>query len=165
MERFTVRNKLLSIPAIVMYVIVAALVLFSTTYTVRFTEVAVLTTFGKAGEGSIKTEPGLKFKWFYPIQQVTKYDNRIRLVQGQSETQQTADDFQIVMEAFLTYRVTDPLAFFRNFSSAGDRAVDHFARAEHVVLGALPASWRAAEHRTFHRKAAAHVLLSGRAVR
>lgn len=128
------RSKLFSLPAIVMYVIVIALVLFSTTYTVRFTEVAVLTTFGKAGENSIKTEPGLKFKWFYPIQQVTKYDSRVRLVQGQSETQQTADDFQIVMEAFLTYKVTDPLEFFRSFSNAGDRASDHFSRAENNVL-------------------------------
>ncbi len=127
-------KKLLSLPAIVMYVVVAALLLFSTTYTVRFTERAVLTTFGKAGPNSIKTEPGLKFKMPYPIQQVTKYDSRIRMVQGQSETQQTADDFQIVMEAFLTYRVTDPLEFFRSFSGAGERAVDHFNRAESNVL-------------------------------
>lgn len=128
------RSKFLSIPAIVMYIVVLALVLFSTTYTVRFTEVAVKTTFGEAGEGSIKSEPGLYLKWPYPIQTVTKYDRRIRLVTGQSETQQTADDFQIVMEAFLTYRVTNPLEFFRSFSSAGDRAQDHFARAEGDVL-------------------------------
>lgn len=128
------RNKLLSLPAIVMYIVVIALLLFSTTYTVRFTEVAVLTTFGKAGEGSIKEEPGLKFKLPYPIQLVTKYDSRIRMVQGQSETQQTADDFQIVMQAFLTYKVKDPLVFFRSFSGSGERAADHFARAENNVL-------------------------------
>lgn len=127
-------KNLFSLPVIVMCVVVIALVLFSSTYTVRFTEVAVKTTFGKAGEGSIKTEPGLKFKLPYPIQQVTKYDSRIRLVQGQSETQQTADDFQIIMEAFLTYKVTDPLEFFRSFSNAGDRATDHFASAENNVL-------------------------------
>lgn len=127
-------KKLFSLPVIVMLVVVAALLLFSTTYTVRFTEVAVLTTFGKAGPNSIKTEPGLKFKLPYPIQQVTKYDNRIRVVQGRSETQQTADDFQIIMESFLTYRVTDPLEFFRSFSNAGDRAIDHFSRAENDVL-------------------------------
>src|SRR5690606_20999291 len=127
-------KKLLSLPVVVAIVVVTALVLFSSTYTVRFTEVAVKTTFGKAGPNSIKTTPGLYFKLPYPIQQVTKYDSRTRLVTGQSETQQTADDFQIIMEGFLTYKVSDPLEFFRSFSSAGERAADHFARAENDVL-------------------------------
>lgn len=115
-------------------VFVAAIALYACSYTVRFTETAVRTTFGAAGESSIRDEPGFYFKWPYPVQSVTKYDRRVRLVTTRSETQQTADDFQIVVEAYMTYRVSDPLQFFRRFSSAGDRAQDHYRKAENDVL-------------------------------
>ncbi len=125
--------KNLTIPLLaVLFLLI--IVLFSSSYTVRFTETAVKTTFGSANENAIVDEPGLKFKWPYPIQSVTKYDKRMRIVQTRSETVQTADDFQIIVESYLTYRVADPLKFFRSFSNAGDRAADHFAKAENDVL-------------------------------
>ncbi len=113
---------------------VGVIVLFSASFTVRFTETAVKTRFGSASENSIITEPGFKWKLPYPFESVTKYDKRIRIVQTRSETVQTADDFQIIVEAYLTYRVDDPLLFFRSFSNAGDRAIDHFKKAEEDVL-------------------------------
>ena len=113
-------------------VVLLALLAFSTTYTVRFTEVAVKTRFGSAVK--IKDEPGLGFKWPYPVENVTTYDKRTRLVIARSETQQTADDFQIIVESYLTYRVTDPLKFFKSFSNAGDRSADHYRKAEDDVL-------------------------------
>ena len=119
---------------IIMIVFILAIGSFSSCYTVRFTETAVKTTFGKAGEKSIITEPGLKWKLPYPIQSVTKYDTRTRIINARSETQQTADDFQIIVEAYMTYRVEDPLKFFRAFSNAGDRAIDHYVKAEDDVL-------------------------------
>jgi len=122
------------ISLIVLLLFVLAILSFSMLYTVRFTESAVKTTFGKAGENSIITEPGLHFKAPFPIQSVTKYDTRTRIVQARSETQQTADDFQVIVEAFLTYKVVDPLKFFRSFSNAGDRPIDHYIKAEDSVL-------------------------------
>ncbi len=116
---------------------VAALLSFSVTYSVRFTEAAVLTTFGKAGEGDVQREPGLRFKWPYPVQSVIKYDTRVRFVQLQIETQQTADKRQITVEAFCTWRVSDPLKFFRRFGSAGERAADHYSKAEEQLKAAL----------------------------
>jgi len=115
----------------------AAIAAFTFSYTVRFTESAVVTTFGRAGDGAIQTEPGLKFKWPYPIQSVTKYDRRLRLLQTRSATQQTADDSQIVVEAFATWRVSDPLVFFQRFSNAGQRSVDHFRQAEDILRARL----------------------------
>jgi len=114
-------------------VLVGALASFWLTFTVRFNEAAVKTTVGKAGEGAIKTEPGLYFKWPL-INAVTKYDTRIRLVQARKEAQQTADDRQLVVEAYCTYRVVDPEQFFARFSSAGRRASDHFRLAEDEIL-------------------------------
>ncbi len=119
---------------IILLFFVLAILSFSMLYTVRFTETAVVTTFGKAGENSIISEPGLRFKLPYPIQSVTKYDTRTRIINARSETQQTADDFQIIVEAYMTYRVEDPLKFFRSFSNAGDRSIDHFVKAEDDVL-------------------------------
>jgi len=110
------------------------ILLFSASYTVRFTETAVKTTFGSANENSIIAEPGFHIKWPYPVQNITKYDTRLRIVQTRSETVQTADDFQIIVESFLSYKVSDPLKFFRSFSNAGERAFDHFKKAEDDVL-------------------------------
>lgn len=128
--RFKVR--FISITVLVLFFV--ALVAFSSTYTVRFTESAVKTFMGKAGDGSVITEPGFKLKLPYPFESVTKYDTRTRIVQARSETQQTADDFQVIVEAFLTYKVVDPLKFFRSFSNSGDRPIDHYIKAENSVL-------------------------------
>jgi len=126
---------------IVVAIFLAAMIGYSVTYTVRFTESAVVTRFGKAvvGENGTnpKGEPGLHFKWFYPIDSVTKYDTRMRFFQARSETQQTADSFQIVVEGFATYRVSDPLKFYRSFSAQGSRAIDHFKAAEEMLRSRL----------------------------
>ncbi len=121
----------------VILLLVLALGSFMFTYTVRFTETAVVTTFGSAGEGSVQSEPGLKFKFFYPVQSVTKYDNRVRHLKGRSATQQTADDSQIIVDAFAAWRVSDPLKFFQRFSNRGPRAEDHFRAAEEILRDTL----------------------------
>lgn len=132
-------RRMLTISLGVLFVVV--LLLFTVTYTVRFTEYAVLTTFGKAhGPEAIKKEPGLKFKWFYPVQSVTKYDTRLRWTETQLQTQQTRDERQVIVQAFCTWRVSDPLKFFQRFSNAGASADDHFRSAEDALRGALAAS-------------------------
>ncbi len=123
---------------VVIAVLVAIVILVRTmTFTVRFTEAAVVTTFGKASAESTHRDPGLKLKWPYPIQSVTKYDTRIRFLTTRSETQQTADKRQIIVEAFCTWRVSDPLVFFQRFSNAGEREEDHFRQAEQNVHSTL----------------------------
>lgn len=118
-------------------VCLGALLSFAFTYQVRFTEAAVLTTFGRASEEDIKREPGLRFKWPYPVQNVTKYDTRLRFLEQRLETQQTRDDRQIVVQAYTLWRVSDPLKFFRSFSNAGDKADDHYTGAENVIRATL----------------------------
>ena len=122
---------------VVSVLVLLALVSRMVTYSLRFTEVAVVTTFGEAGENSTISEPGLHFKAPYPIQSVTRYDTRVRFLQTRSETQQTADDRQIVVESFALWRVRDPLAFFQRFSNAGEREADHYRRAEEILKSAL----------------------------
>ncbi len=125
------------IPIVLAIVFLLAMASFTVTYSVRFTEAAVVTTFGKADEQSTITEPGLRFKLPYPIQAVTTYDTRVRLLQTRAEAQQTKDDRQIIVEAFLTWRVGNPLEFYKRFSNAGGRPEDHFAAAESTLKSLL----------------------------
>lgn len=117
-----------------------ALVAFTVTFTVRFTESAVVTTFGKAAEGDVKRAPGLYFKWPYPIQKYVKYDTRQRLLSLKVETQQTFDNRQIAVETFCTWRVADPLRFNQTFGTAGERAEEHYRRAEETLKANLRAA-------------------------
>ena len=117
-------------------VFVLALVLYMVAYTVRFTERAVVTTFGRASEASTVGE-GLHFKWPYPIQRVMTYDTRVRVFQSRQETQRTSDEQQLVLQTFCTWRVSEPLAFFRRFSNAGERPIDHFREAESSLDSSL----------------------------
>ncbi len=121
--------------------IVLGFVAFWSTYSVRFTEVAVVTTFGRAGEAAIRNvegdESGIFLKWPYPVQSVTKYDTRVRVLQTRSETQLTRDQAQIVVESFLAWRIADPLVFFQRYSSQGPSARDHFRSAERTLESLL----------------------------
>lgn len=118
--------------------IVGGFIVYMSSFTVRFTEAAVVTTFGHASEGDVIVEPGLRFKWPSPIQNVTVYDTRARFLTTKSETQQTADDRQIIVEAFLTWKVKDPLVFYKRFRSAGgSNARDQYAKAQAELTSQL----------------------------
>lgn len=125
------------VPIALAVVFLLAMLSFTVTYSVRFTEAAVVTTFGKASEQSTITTPGLRFKLPYPIQSVTTYDTRMRLLQSRAEAQQTRDDKQIIVESYLIWRVGDPLKFFQKFSNAGGRPEDHFEGAEKLLKSLL----------------------------
>ncbi len=110
---------------------------FSFTWTLDFAQVGVVSTFGDAAEESVVREPGLKTRWPAPVQSVTVYDTRARLLRARSETQQTADNRQIVVESFLTWRVSNPLRFFQRFSGEGAEESMHFAAAERTLQSQL----------------------------
>ncbi len=114
-------------------VIIGGFLVFMMTFTVRFTETAVVTTFGRADEQSVVESPGLKFKWPSPVQSVTVYDKRARLLETREETQQTADQRQLVIGAFLTWRVQDPLAFYQAHREEGSSPTEHYRKAERNI--------------------------------
>lgn len=119
---------------------VVVLLLYATTYTVRFTEAAVVTNFGEVSKEV--TEPGLQWKLFYPIQGVTKYETTNRLSQARIETYQTRDDRQLIVGAFAIWRVKpDEVAtFYSRFSNSGPRAADHYRAAATLVEDTLRSS-------------------------
>ncbi len=101
------------------------LVLYSTSYTVRFNEVAVKTSFGKATTESVQTESGLRFK--IPLaQSVAKYDRRSQLVESPKMTVNTSDGQQVVIGAFLMWRI----------NASSDESVFRFAEAYESIEAA-----------------------------
>lgn len=123
-------NKIIrfAVIALVVLVFLAAL----TTYTVKFNETAVVSTFGKADESSVRKAEGLGFIVPY-AQRVTKYDKRARYVEPQPETAQTQDARQLIVSVGLVWRVSDPLKFFKAMSGSGTTAADHYKFAEEIL--------------------------------
>ena len=74
--------------------VLAVLLLSTVAYRVRYYEAAVVTTFGRADEGSVKnadgTGAGLHWKWPIPIQDVKTYDVRLRVLEERGEEQRYA---------------------------------------------------------------------------
>ena len=85
--------------------LLGALVLFSTTYTVRFNEVAVRTTFGKTSTASVQTRPGVHFRYPLFADRVTKYDTRIQLSETALVEVPTADGQSVVVRCFLMWKM------------------------------------------------------------
>lgn len=121
---------------IIIALIIVIVGAFMATETIQFNQSAVLTTFGRADEGDVIKTPGLRFKipW---IQRFTKYDVRVRFMQSDLETQQTLDKDQLLVQSFLTWRVADPLKFYKTFGGNGDSTRTHYQAAENILKGKL----------------------------
>lgn len=96
-------------------VIVVALlvVVFSGTFIVTQTEQALLLRFGEpvAGRGLV-TQPGLHFK--VPlIEHVIDIDKRILNLETPNQEVLASDNTRIQVDAFLRYRIVDPLEFYQ----------------------------------------------------
>ncbi|MFN3167369.1 MAG: SPFH domain-containing protein [Phycisphaeraceae bacterium] len=104
-------------------------VLYMVTYTVDYNQIAIITTFDKATEpseaalankkdsGSVIVEPGLKFKWPWPIQRVQVYPTQLQVLQDTPEQLLLSDGNTIIINMTLTWRIDDPLAFFKSLGT------------------------------------------------
>lgn len=112
--------------------LVVVLALYMITYQVRFTQVAVLKTFGKSAaptsddvtknSGDVIREPGLYWKWPWPIQKVDHYDNRIQLSTNPGQETPTADSKPIIVTTTVAWRIRDPFTFDRRCGSMPEGA-------------------------------------------
>ncbi len=121
-------------------IIFIALIGWQMTYTVRFNEAAVVTFLGDAGENAVQDEPGLKFKVPF-LQSATTYDTRARFLDTPAaQVVQTADESQVLVRAFMTWRVSDPLKFFQRFGGSGSRESGHYNAAKDQLTRRLQAA-------------------------
>jgi modulator of FtsH protease HflC len=101
------------------FFVALVLVLYMCTFQVRFTEVAIVKTWGKPAEQAI-TEPGLKLKWPPPIQTVILYDKRLRPLEDRTEETRTVDGKNLVVTTYTLWRIADPSKFHTNFPAGVD---------------------------------------------
>ena len=85
--------------------IIAVLVLYSTTYTVSYHEIAIRTRFGKPA--GVQRDAGLHLKMPFFVDTVTKVDRRKQLVESPLVQSTTKDGLQIVVQAYLFWQVQD----------------------------------------------------------
>jgi membrane protease subunit HflC len=98
---------------VVLIVVILGLYLIS--YQVRETESCMVTTFGKPTDQ--KTEPGWYFKWPFPIQQVHKFDSRMRVFTVEVEETRTASGDPIIVNTYVVWRISEPLKFFNTIKT------------------------------------------------
>lgn len=119
-------------------VLIFAAMLFA--FQVRQTEVVIVTTLGRYAR-SIEA-PGLYFRWPWPIQNVHRYDNRIRNLEKKYEQTTTADGRIIVIDVFLGWRVKEPRKFLELFGdnlTAAERNLEIQLRtAKNNTVGSHP---------------------------
>lgn len=93
------------------------LMAYSSLYIVSQTEIALVTEFGNPK--AVEMEPGLKFKLPF-VQTVEYFDNRLLEYAMPDEIEiNSSDEKRIKIEAFLRWRIIDPLAFNRATRTAG----------------------------------------------
>ncbi len=133
------KNPLTLATGVVVLLIFASM-LFA--FQVRQTEVVVVTTLGRYTR-SIE-EPGLYFRLPWPIQNVHRYDNRLRNLEKKYEQTTTADGRIILIEAFVGWRVKDPRQFLEAFGDSlpeAERNLEIQLRtAKNNVVGSHPLS-------------------------
>jgi len=94
-------------------VVIFALMLF--TFQVRQTQVAVVTTFGKYSRSL--AEPGLYFRWPWPIQQKYVFDNRVHNFEhGKLEQTTTKDAISILVGVYVGWKIVDPRLFLETLN-------------------------------------------------
>ena len=101
-----VRNMVLAI-------VVAAIgiVAYSSLYTVHQTKQALVLQFGKPQR--VVIEPGLNYKWPFPVQEVRFFEKRILSLDARAEEVLALDKKRLVVDSIARYRITDSLKFFQ----------------------------------------------------
>jgi membrane protease subunit HflC len=128
----------LAISALLLLIFIALLFVFQ----VRQTEVAVVTTFGKATRPI--TQPGPYWKLPWPIQKVYKFDNRINDLETGLEQVLTSDGYNLLIQVYVGWRINEPQSFFPRFAGSTSDAIKNLQglvrNAYSGVVGKYPFS-------------------------
>lgn len=123
-------NRLISL---VIFVFIALSIVFSTIYVVDQRQYAILFAFGEVKR--VVDEPGLHFKLPPPFQNVLFLDKRILTIDPpDTDRFITAEKMNILIDAFVKWRITDPKLYFVSFGGDEKRAQD---RMSQIVKAAL----------------------------
>ncbi|AMP00342.1 hflC protein [Collimonas arenae] len=112
---------------------IALVILSSTIFVVNQRQYAILFAFGEVKQ--VISEPGLHFKLPPPFQNVLFLDKRILTIDSpDTDRFITAEKMNILIDAFVKWRITDPKLYFVSFGGDEKRAQD---RMSQIVKAAL----------------------------
>jgi len=120
---------------VVAVVIGLSLLLYLFMYQIRTDEIAVVLTFGEAGEDL--PAPGLHVRWPWPIQDVKKFDNRLHIHEGRIEETYTRDRHNIITSLCVGWKIVDAYKFNENFGRADDPTNQAWTEIERYVRNSL----------------------------
>ena len=126
------RNRTLLTAALVLLTLM--LVVWTIFYTVDQRERAVVLQFGEPVR--VVSSPGLNLK--LPWEQVVAFDKRNQSLDANKEEVIAADQVRLVVDAFLRYRIVDPLQYYKTVGddiTAHDRLVRLVNSSLRQVLG------------------------------
>ncbi len=125
-----------SIPTLVVALLVVAIfITYMCTFQVAFYEKAVKVRLGKPLDTI--PDPGLKFRWPWPIDVIERYDTRLRTLDTPEMEVKTADGKNVIVGTYALWRIQDPLKFYNRVRLVG-RAEDHMrSRISHVEAAVI----------------------------
>ena len=94
---------------IIVLVVLGAILLSSSLYTVNETQVAIKLRLGEIV--SVENKPGLKFKTPF-VNNVVSFDKRIQTLDSAAESFLTVDKKNVVVDSFVKWRIVDTEKFF-----------------------------------------------------
>ena len=112
-----------------------AVVVYDSFYVVEESEQGVLTHFGKIAP-PVK-EPGLHFKFPWPVSKVYKVDRRIRPLTSLSQELITEDQKNVLVDGYLLWRIADPIRYveaIRTEAIAVERLSDLYRSSVGIVV-------------------------------
>lgn len=108
----------ITIGSLLLLIFVSLLFLFQ----VRQTEVAVVTTFGRF---SHQAGPGAHFRLPWPVQSVHHFDQRIHNFESKLEQILTADENNLLIQAYVGWNISDARVFLERFGGDPRKAEEN----------------------------------------
>jgi membrane protease subunit HflC len=128
--------KNIAIPILVA-VIFVVMVVYLVTFQVRETESAFVTRFGRPVREI--TKPGLYVKWPTPIEQVNKFDSRLRVLEaGQLSETTTKGAVPIILNTYVVWRIAEPLKFrnaYKTIANAERQLSSQISDTQNRIVG------------------------------
>ena len=109
-------------------------------FQVRQSQTAVVTTFGSYSRTI--NNPGLQFKWPWPIQKVYRFDNRLQNFERKFEQTTTGDAKPLIIEVYVGWKISNPKIFLERFNGdmmKAEQNLESLVRdAKNSVIGQHP---------------------------
>ena len=128
--------------------------LYATTFSVRSGEAAIRIRLGSVEETI--TEPGLRFGFPWPVEEIVRVDMRKRHFRSQNTEMLTKDNRNIILMSFALWSVENPLRFYQAVGSLeeGDKKLGGLiTNAKISILGGYDLSALASTEQDLHKYA------------